>query len=359
MGPNVGNQLIKNRIETLDYLRGIAALSIMFYHLISFNIAPLDISSWLGRLGVYAVSLFFILSGLSMAVVYNGYIKNLKTSFLFYIRRAFRIWPLLFIVTSIVFIDWMQSHVVSWKNIIGYLANITGMFGFIRPGEYMATGAWSIGNEMVYYAFTPLIIFLFNKKKFYGNVFLIITIVIAGFFAFSKLNTITDLSSQWNTYINPFNNFFFFVGGIAIYYNLRTISFNKYINYGLLISAVMLFCFIPIEGNSILIVTDTWRVVFSILCFTIVIGFYKLQLKIPQFIGKPFELFGIATYGVYLLHPVINRYLSKILEKIIINSNVLLIVCVSITTIAISLASYYFIEIKIIKIGKKFCKLLE
>ncbi len=63
-----------NRIESLDWLRGLMAIAIMFYHLTSWHITPLDSSSVLGRLGIYGVSVFFILSGLSMAVVYSNFI---------------------------------------------------------------------------------------------------------------------------------------------------------------------------------------------------------------------------------------------------------------------------------------------
>ena len=60
---------MKDRIESLDWLRGLMAVSIMIYHLTGGLFFTLDSSSVLGRLGVYGVSVFFVLSGLSMAVV--------------------------------------------------------------------------------------------------------------------------------------------------------------------------------------------------------------------------------------------------------------------------------------------------
>ena len=69
-----------NRIESLDWLRGLMAIAIMFYHLTSWHISPLDSSNILGRLGIYGVSVFFVLSGLSMAVVYSSFIVDVKTA---------------------------------------------------------------------------------------------------------------------------------------------------------------------------------------------------------------------------------------------------------------------------------------
>ena len=56
------NNTGSDRIESLDYLRGIMALSVMIYRLTSWNLYHPDASTLLGRLGIYAVSIFFILS---------------------------------------------------------------------------------------------------------------------------------------------------------------------------------------------------------------------------------------------------------------------------------------------------------
>ena len=143
------------RIETLDWLRGLMALSIMFYHLSCWIIRPLDSANPLGRLGIYGVSIFFVLSGLSMAIVYNSYVKSIRTSINFYVRRIFRIWPLFWVACILTILPQvLKTGTYSWKHLF---INITTLFGFIKPAAYIPTGAWSIGNEMVYYALTPLI----------------------------------------------------------------------------------------------------------------------------------------------------------------------------------------------------------
>lgn len=344
-------ELKNSRIETLDWLRGLMALSIMFYHLTIWIIYPLDSSNTLGRLGIYGVSIFFVLSGLSMAVVYNVYINSIKTSINFYVRRIFRIWPLLWIVCILAIIPQIvRVGTYDWNHLF---LNVTTLFGFIKPSASIAVGAWSIGNEMVYYALTPLIFYLYNYKKWVGNVFFLASLSVGMVFAFNLLTPNMTLSEQWELYVNPFNNLYLYVMGIAIYYNFRDININSMLNIALLILAVSLFCALPFEGNQISIVSGSGRVIFTVLSFIIVLCFYKLRIQLPDILGNTLETFGIATYGVYLIHPIVYLYAKFFLKEVNMNSGVLLFSIVAVLTIVMSIFSYKLFELRLVKIGKQ------
>ena len=152
------------RLESLDWLRGVLAVSIMLYHLTSWKLHHPGAGELLGRLGIYGVAMFFLVSGLSMATGYCKYINDSRTALKFYIRRIFRIWPLLWFSIATVTVGGvlMKGHSVDWFLIF---LNVTTLFGFISPGAYVNTGAWSIGNEMVYYAMTPIIILAYNRSN--------------------------------------------------------------------------------------------------------------------------------------------------------------------------------------------------
>lgn len=168
---------------------------------------------------------------------------------------------------------------------------------------------------MVYYALTPIIFFLYNYKKWVGNIFFIVCLSIGLFFAFYLLNTNINLPEQWALYVNPFNNLFLYVMGIAIYYNFRYININTTLNIILLLVAISLFCLLPFEGNQISIVSGIGRIIFVILSFIIVLCFYKLKINLSNILSNTLEIFGIATYGVYLIHPVVYTYLNFLLKK--------------------------------------------
>ena len=75
--------------------------------------------------------------------------------------------------------------------------------------------------------------------------------------------------------------------GVAIYYNLTDFNVNSNFNITLLIFAVLLFCFLPFEGDFIKIVSGFGRIEFVVLSLIIVICFYKLKINFPEILSKP------------------------------------------------------------------------
>lgn len=337
---------IKQRIEPLDWLRGLMALSIMFHHMNRWFLSPLDSTTALGRLGVYGVSVFFILSGLSMAIVYNSYITNINKTIDFFIRRVFRIWPLLWLVIIIVVVQQYTIGVdYSWKLLF---INFTTLFGFIMPTQGIASGSWSIGNEMVYYSLTPILIYCYNKKKWMGNSVLFISFLIGLYFAFYIIDAKSNLSHEWSTYINPFNNLFLYVMGIGMYYNLKDLKIKNWINILILIIACLLFSYLPVKDDLINVIVGVNRLVFVSLSFVIVLCFYKMEIILPKIFSNSLETLGIATYGVYLLHPIVYLGVSSLLiTNVYLNFGL-----VSIITILSAIFLYHYFEVKFIKIGK-------
>ncbi len=136
-----------NRLYNLDYLRGLAAFGIMIYHYISWCFGRYSAQDYMGRVGVYGVAVFYVLSGLTLFHVYH---KEMVPTWLqikhFFKKRIFRIFPLLWIVTII-------SVIISAKmpNLIHLFLNLSGLFGFFAWDITFSGGVWSIGNELVFY----------------------------------------------------------------------------------------------------------------------------------------------------------------------------------------------------------------
>jgi len=344
------------RIESLDWLRGLMAISIMVYHLTGLLFTSTDSSSLLGRLGIYAVSIFFIISGLSMALVYSRFISNSATSFSFYIRRIFRIWPLLWVCIFLITLP----NVVSNKpiDVLQIILNMTTLFGFTKPEYYMNAGAWSIGNEMVYYALTPMILMIYNPKKILGDAITILCLLLTCYFAFFLLDGADSLSNQWKTYIHPFNNLFLYLAGISIYYNLKDVNFKVWISPILFLSCLFFFLFYPVAGDQIRIVTGVNRLSFLFFSVLIVVAFYKFTAyqNIHKLISYPLEQFGIATYGVYLYHPIVAKYLIGFMDRLGFHHSIILFLAAFILTICLALLSFNFFENKMIALGKKISK---
>ena len=342
-----------NRLESLDWLRGLLALSIMIYHLIGWKFIQPGSDQLLGRLGIYGVSMFFILSGLAMSAGYVNYIHDLRTASKFFVRRAFRIWPLLWLAVASVTFGGVafKGESVNWTVV---LLNLTTVFGFVNPGAYINTGAWSIGNEMVYYALTPALLALYNRSLMLGNATAMLTLAIAVYFAYWALTPAATLASQWQVYINPFNNLFLYAAGVAIYYNTRSLTLRPITAMFMLVGSCALLAAYPSDGDLIVIVTGLDRFVYCLASVLIVLSFFKLSTRPPKLIATPLAALGAATYGVYLLHPIIFSAVELILRRLGMQIDPATTILTTITlTIALSLLLYEKFELPLIRLGKR------
>lgn len=336
------------RLHTLDYLRGLAALSIMIYHLSVWGSNKLDQHSFLGRLGVYGVSIFYVLSGLTL---FHVYFDKMKPSFNdlknFFLKRFFRIYPLLWLVIFLTLI--LDKIVPSWK---GLFSNLSGLFGLIKWNGYYATGTWSIGNELVFYLFFPVFIFLSKKKPLLFYIFSLLLLGCFLYFAFYKLKINLSLSEQWYNYVNPLNQVFLFLGGYLIGYLFNKIQLSNKGSLLILLIAVSVLFFYPGEGN---IAVGINRVIFSASCFLICFVLYKKNAyRLPKIVDKPLLMLGEASYALYLLHPIIWRAL----EKVFVHyptfpvSLVLKIICTAGLSLVVSYCIYYYFERSFMKLGR-------
>tara|TARA_R110002073_G_scaffold325056_1_gene503573 strand:+ start:8679 stop:9716 length:1038 start_codon:yes stop_codon:yes gene_type:complete len=332
------------RVNSLDYLRGIMALGIMFYHYFSWTFRSYNSEDFLGRIGIYGVSIFYILSGLTLYIVYNKRLE-LKNVTSYLVKRFFRIFPLLWlsIFLSIFLLD--RSY-----NTERILLNITGLYGFLAFDQYIPTGAWSIGNELVFYMIFPLIFLLRKRIKYSVEIFFIIALLIALYYAFCLLSPTLPLGKdQWKIYINPFNQILLFAGGVLIGKYIQFVRNNKK-GLILLISLTLLFIYYPSSGNKISLVTQWDRLIFCGLSFGLTIAFLITDFNLPKIFSSVFKKLGDLSYSIYLLHPIVFWYLSDFISRK--EYPVLfLILCLSISLMS-SLIVYQFYEMKFIKLGK-------
>lgn len=334
----------KVRINSLDYLRGLMAFGIMIYHFFSWTFHPYKSETFLGVIGTYGVPVFYILSGLTLYFVYQASLST-KTILPFYIKRAFRILPLLWV--SIALNIFLLNKSYDTQTI---LLNITGLFGFLDHDNYITTGAWSIGNELVFYAFFPLLVLLPKWKPYLLEVFFGISVLLGLYFGFYVLDSTASFVPQWPDYINPFNQLFFFVGGIVLGKYAGTQKNNK--KALILFSLCALFvAFYPVEGETIRILSGYNRILYSLIAFTLTYAFLLLDIKDIKPVDFVLAKLGHISYSVYLIHAIVFWYLAMQMDRKEAPAVFLTIGIVA--TLIISLLVYEFYEKKAVTIGKK------
>jgi peptidoglycan/LPS O-acetylase OafA/YrhL len=351
------------RIESLDYLRGLMAFSVMLYHYVSWAY-PSQLQGSdriLGRLGIYSVSMFFIVSGLSLTIVYNNKIKTIKDIRYFLIKRVFRIFPLFWLSVTLMIIAYYLSSIIlgSEFQISNYqiLLNYSLLFGFVDTSAYISTGAWSIGNEMVFYLIFPFIFLTSIKYKYFTLLVFFISFLVYILFAFVILDSSSIISAQWNNYINPFNQLFLFLSGIIIgkYVYLFDKS-NKIKKRWILILFILLFLFLflPANGDLINITTRYNRIIFSLLCVLIVSCVYIINPTFNTTISMILNFLGVCSYSIYLLHPIIAILVLYIARKLEVFDKGGAYLIAGITTLFVSWLSVKYIEKPMIDYAKMY-----
>lgn len=295
------------RIQSIDYLRGLMSLSIVFYHFsTSFTSWGLNDSGvLLGRLGVYAVSAFYIISGMALYLAHKKDSWSVSSYVVFIARRFLRLAPVYWIglVLFTVFgYKYLNGFVVdTWK----YTQNILLIFGLTNPTDYILMGGWSIGNEVVFYLFFPVLILM--TKNRYGLIALILaSIFLLGYCSVFYLELSKGIVEQWSDYIKPINQIYFFVFGVALaHLLLKYVGKNRVLFSAIAIICAAVFIYYPAQGNQVNIVVGSNKIIFTLITVAVCSMFFLIgDLLTIRPLHLALKFLGDISYPLYLLHGV-------------------------------------------------------
>ena len=345
------------RIQSIDYLRGVMSLSIVFYHF-GYQFTDwgvTDSGALLGRLGIYAVSAFYIISGMALYLAHKNDTWNAGRYVGFITRRFIRLAPtywlalILYTIFGVVFISGFSIDV--WK----YTQNILLIFGITNPTEYLIMGGWSIGNEVVFYLLFPLIIFATRGVVSFVlmGIVLLVTLIHSTFYF---LDANQELAKQWQLYINPVNQIYFFISGVMLAKVLLPyVGRNKTLLLIVAAIIIMAFSIYPVGGNQINIITG-WNKLFFVLLITSLCGIFFLigDLLSAKYVHAVLKFLGDVSYPLYLLHGVSFAYFQRIVFYKGMSDFVLLAYgfVLLMALLALSWLCHIFIEKPTIRLGR-------
>ena len=296
------------RIHALDYLRGILAMAVMFYHwklINGINAGPL-VNQAMEKAGSYSVCAFYVLSGMSLALVYQK--RRVESAFLkeFWIKRLFRIAPLFLLVISLSLAMDLLPGLIAGKSVDlpsakRLFLNYSLLFAWHNPADSLAMGGWSIGDELVFYSLFPVVLLVSRRSKLAASCTVSLCLVIGGYFAFFLIQPELEIVQQWSTYVNPLNHLFLFVVGMNLALWRPRFLMQKAHIPALFLSITALLL-IP-SGLDSHLYCGANRMFFSFLIVVIC----WIALEWSSAFGKPSPILtwmGWVSYGVYLLHPL-------------------------------------------------------
>lgn len=350
---------MRGRIEALDYMRGLMALSVMTYHYTGSAFGTLGGETVLGKLGIYAVSVFYILSGLSLAIVYAGKIAALPDVGRFWIKRVFRIFPLFWLAVTAELLLNAAGNLADggqWGvSVYRVFLNYSLLFGFVDPSAYLPTGAWSIGNEMVFYVFLPLVFLASRRFKLAVPLTAAFSLLCGLYFAFGALQPQVALADQWAAYINPFNQFFLFMAGVVIgvYGRPSTHNRQRALYLALALVCALLFAVFPAHGDKAEIASGLPRVVLSTLCILGVMFVYFANPAIKSFPARILAFFGEGCYSIYLLHPLVAAPFLFVSLRLGLGKPGWIFLIAAAATLTVSWLTFRFLEAPMMGVGKR------
>ena len=138
------------RNNTLDGLRGIAVLLVLFYHHGLLN------SGWVG------VDLFFVLSGYLITTILRTHRADSNFWSSFWIKRATRILPPFLLVLAATA---LLGFAVSPKQGMLYLLSLGDVLAYLRPGFEPLRPLWSLAVEEHFYLLWPFAVRYLDRRR--------------------------------------------------------------------------------------------------------------------------------------------------------------------------------------------------
>ncbi len=285
-------------IETLDFLRGIAAVYVLINHcrgaffaggsvilangdatlLDYLAIAALRTTS----LGKEFVILFFVISGFSMAHSMR-YTSDPRR---FYLKRLIRIWPpYLAAVALAVFVS-----IVTQADQFGSVRRVAEVALYIDPSTHVTPQFWSLPYEIIFYALCPLVLTSRRAMQAFLAIASVSTVIFVAIYG-------VNLNPSASTALNFVGNCaLFFALGAATYYYLDRVprcAFPALAVGVVVVLAVVSFVKLRFFGGES-------NIPLSLLMCAITALLIRNWPTLPQW-ARPLN-FGRFSYSIYVFH---------------------------------------------------------
>lgn len=347
--------MMKNKIESIQILRGLAALSVVMFHYRFYLVpdgADRTIPDQLFGWGAIGVDLFFVISGFIMVYVTSEKNHGAKTSINFIINRLTRILPTYYVLLLFAFLTGgamstfhypeKVSNLISALTFHPYLSEPAPLY---LPDSGMYSIRWTLNYEIYFYLAFSICLLVKPRITALCTWFLLPIVL-----AYSLTSTFTvsthgyDFSSVMLRFLTNPIILEFGTGVLAgyVYLYLRN---KKNLESGYF-SALWLALIIAgiISGQL------TGYNVISACAFFFLVLFFALQNhQILKFTPKPLIMLGNISFSWYLIHTPLAGFISDKVNKFYpsaIHSTTGFIILI-ISSIFFAWLSHKYLEIKL------------
>ncbi|KYP96028.1 acyltransferase [bacteria symbiont BFo2 of Frankliniella occidentalis] len=329
---------MKSEIVTIQWLRGLAALSVVVQHT-AFKSHQYNYNILNGyNIGSFGVDLFFIISGFIMCHATNA--KTKPTEFLR--KRLIRIFPLYWVLSLVALVIYIiNPSLVNSSG--GHTDIISSMFLLPTKDKLLIQNGWSLSFELFFYLIILTSLLTFRKNLFLLTNSLIFTLVLAGLLCHPK-----------NEYLNFATNTLlieFSMGSIAYYLYNKIKTTHWFISFTLLTIGITALVY---QQSNAGIFDLKYRFLYAGVPMLLVLISLVLYEKNTRMVKLSLlEKIGFSSYSLYLSHAFVLSPSAKIISKITTNPYIFSCTLVFLSVI-IGIICYKFIEIPLNKSVLKF-----
>ena len=341
---------MKNRLESIQHLRGIAALLVVFVHF------PTPLARFCGSIGV---DIFFFISGfiIFISIDKSGYYDK---PFTFLKKRLLRIIPLYFLVTTLFIlmnVTLNSFHAEREANIPVDMSTITVVKSFLFipitvDGYYrdpLVFLGWSLNFEMLFYIFTFFLLVIFRRRFFIPLVLLLLLLGCSNYIIGDFKNVYLDFLTS------PFLLYFAIGLLLGKYHELLQEKISSFVEP--LLFVVLYVFFIVMSAKDMGYVYDGMPrevvvyngkeipriLIWGIPSFILLISYFTLASKY-KITNSYLSKLGDRSYSIYLLQIFFIYFLYEVSHKFDRSGKIWLSMGMIIILVWISGFSYKYFE---------------
>ncbi|MDP2388229.1 MAG: acyltransferase [Bacteroidota bacterium] len=350
----------------LNGLRAIAALSVLFAHttlglkyfgLDSFVFGKYpDGSPKATLLAGFGVSIFFAISGFLITFLLTK--ENEKQPIQirkFYIRRILRIWPLYFLYLVIVILTLLAFNIEFENSSIAYYVLLSANVPFVFGNAIEFLGHyWSLGVEEQFYLFWPN--FLKRSSNFLTSAMILcIILILVKIIVYLLSSKIPKLELLY-TFIHVTRFQCMIIGAIGgLLYFKKNKLFMKLLNQKITqLIAWTIILLVAVNKFHLISVLDNEFI--SLVTVVLIIGQIEKKNRLINLENKLFDFLGKISFGIYVIHPLLIFYISKLFhfDHQEVKNYILVYSVVTVATVGIAYVLYTFFESPILKLKSNY-----
>ena len=334
----------RQQLQTIQAVRGVAALVVVAFHLSQFVFTTYDHKLWFGLFerGFAGVDLFFVISGFVIIYTSQAYIGRPDTLRTYLTKRAIRVYPIYWL-TILAMTALMAIMLIIRPDGVGktIVDRWPGLDTILLTPHHHALNivSWSLSHELFFYLlFACLII---SRRLWVVPAFFALGTV---YMALTKQEFVDGQCTIWEYFwFNPLN-LEFALGALAGYAFLNYTA-NKWEGIGAAVLGLVWLYSFSNTPNEFLGERLLHYGVASFLFLIAVLAYeYLRHPKLPRWL----TLTGDASYLIYLIHTPLLLPFTRLLVRLFPTYSPLGVplVCFAlvVTVTVLSIASHLLIE---------------